>query len=105
MSAFGTKRTFRDDLPFVRFWSEADIGRRIVPIVFAAFDPKRTKAPSKSRSAVVLLQWYLPLRSTGEIAGETTRVHHAAGQRCGRMATGGSRAAGRDAGDWFLRHS
>jgi len=26
-SAFGTKRTYRDDLLIVRFWSRADIGR------------------------------------------------------------------------------
>src|SRR5262249_11455811 len=38
---------------------------------------KPTKAPSKSRSVVGLPQCYLPLRSTGEIAGETARVHHA----------------------------
>jgi len=31
--------------------------------------PQPTKAPSKSRSAVGLPQCYLPLRSTGEIAG------------------------------------
>src|SRR5215471_5574331 len=37
-------------------------------------DPQPTKAPSKSRSAVGLPQCYLPLRSTGEIAGETARV-------------------------------
>jgi hypothetical protein len=28
-SAFGTKRTCRDDLLFVRFWGEADIGQRL----------------------------------------------------------------------------
>src|SRR5262249_56210415 len=45
-------------------------------------DPQPTKAPSKSRSAVGFPRCYRPLRSTGEIAGETARVHHAA-RRCG----------------------
>src|SRR5262245_63109282 len=62
-------------------------------------DPQPTKAPSKSRSAVGLPQWYLALRSTGEIAGETARFHHAARRRGGGVATRGARAAARDAGD------
>src|SRR5262245_57013313 len=33
---------------------EADMGRRIVPLIYAGFDPKPTKTPSKSRSAVGL---------------------------------------------------
>src|ERR1700730_7429093 len=51
------------------------------PILTSALvthDPKRAKSALKSRSAVGLPQCYLPLRSTGEIAGETARVHHAA---------------------------
>jgi len=48
-----------------------------------AIDPQPTKAPSKARSAVGLLQCYLPLRSTGEMAGETALVHHAARRRGG----------------------
>src|SRR5262245_18048747 len=36
---------------------------------------------------------YLPLRSTGEIAGETARFHHAA-RWCGGVAARGARAAG-----------
>src|SRR5262245_51426967 len=60
------------------------------------FDPQPTKAPSKSRSAVGLPQCYLPLRSTGEIAGETARVHHAARRRGGCVAGSGGRAAA----DW-----
>src|SRR5262245_58837955 len=50
-------------------------------MALVANDPQPTNAPSKSRSAVGLPQCYLPLRSTGEIAGETPRVHHAARQR------------------------
>src|SRR5262245_44526830 len=49
----------------------------------SASDPEPTKAPLKSRSAVGLPQCYLPLRSTGETAGETARVHHAARRRGG----------------------
>jgi hypothetical protein len=41
-SAFGTKRTYRDNRLFVRFRGKADMGRRTVPIVSAASDPKRT---------------------------------------------------------------
>ena len=41
----------------------------------------------------VLPQCYLALRSTGEIAGETAHVHHAARRR-GRMAARGEAAAG-----------
>src|SRR5262245_38686823 len=62
-------------------------------------DPKRTKAPSKSRSAVSLPQCYLPLRSTGEIAGETARVHHAARRRGSCVAARGARAAASSADD------
>jgi hypothetical protein len=35
------------------FGGEADMGRRTVPIVSAASDPKRTKVGLKSRSAAV----------------------------------------------------
>src|SRR5262249_18558869 len=61
----------------------------------SAFDPQRTKAPSKSRSAVGRPRCYLPLRSTGEITGETARVHHASRRRGGRVAARGAGAAGR----------
>src|SRR5262245_30333180 len=64
-------------------------------------DPQPTKAPSKSRSAVGLPQWYLALQSTGEIAGETARFHHAARRR-GGVAGRGARAAAGDAGDRVL---
>src|SRR5262249_17661787 len=57
-----------------------------------ADDPNRTKAPRKSRSAVGLPRCYLSLRSTGEIAGETARVRHAAWRR-GGVAARGARAA------------
>src|SRR5262245_53048627 len=62
MSAFGANRTRRDG------GNDAN-------------DPKRTWVGLKSRSAVGLPQCYLPLRSTGEIAGETARLHHAARRR------------------------
>src|SRR5262245_55649368 len=62
------------------------------------FDHELTSAGLKSRSAVGLPQCYLPLRSTGEIAGETARVHHAA-RRGGGVAAGGAGAAGGQAAD------
>jgi len=37
-AAFGTKRTYRHDLLFVRFRSKADMRCRIVQIISAAFD-------------------------------------------------------------------
>src|SRR5262245_10683541 len=64
-----------------------------------AHDPQPTKAPSKSRTAVGLPQCYRPVRSTGEIAGETARFHHAARWRSG-VAARGKGAADGDAGDW-----
>ena len=54
MSASGTKRTCRDDLLFVRFWGKADVGCESALMVLASFDPKRTKAGLKSRSAPCL---------------------------------------------------
>src|SRR5215831_13228823 len=60
---------------------------------FNSIDPQPTKAPSKSRSAVGLPQCCLPLRSTGEIAGETARVHHASRRRRCCVASRGARAA------------
>ena len=50
MSAAGTKRTFRGKRVHVRFRSEADM---VYLTACAAFDPKRSKAGSKSRSAAV----------------------------------------------------
>src|SRR5262245_5356718 len=73
--------------------------RTLVRSAIDAIDPQRTRAPSKSRSAIGLPQCYLPLRSAGEIAGETARVHHASRRR-DRMAACGARAAAEDAGDW-----
>jgi hypothetical protein len=67
-----------------------------------ATDPQPTKAPSKSRSAVGLPQCYLPLRSTGEIAGETARLHHAPRRRRGCVAARGARAAAGDAANVIL---
>src|SRR5262249_58499745 len=67
----------------VRFRSKADVRCRLALMISGAIDPKRTTASSKSRSAVSLPQCYLPLQSTGEIAGETARVHHAARRRIG----------------------
>ena len=67
-----------------------------------ATDPQPTKAPSKSRSAVGLPQWYLPLRRTGEIAGETARLHHAPRRRRGCVAARGARAAAGDAANVIL---
>src|SRR5262249_45484418 len=62
---------------FGRDRSEADIPRASGGSRSDKNDPEPTKAPSKSRSAVGLPQCYLPLRSTGEMARETSRVHHA----------------------------
>src|SRR5262249_39760965 len=67
---------------------------RVTSAASVVDDPKPTKAPSKSRSAVGLAQCYLPLPGTGEIAGETPRVHIAARWRSGRVAACGARAAG-----------
>ena len=50
MSAAGTKRTFRGKRVHVRFRSEADM---VYLTACAAFDPKRSKAGSKSHSAAV----------------------------------------------------
>src|SRR5262245_35047423 len=69
----------------------------------SASDPELTKAPLKSRSAVGLPQCYLPLRSTGETAGETARVHHPARRRGGSVAARGARAAG--GSDAACRHT
>src|SRR5215467_7223696 len=77
----------------VCFWGKADKRRGTALTALVADDPNRTKAPRKSRSAVGLPRCYLPLRSTGEIAGETARVHHAARRRGGRLAARGARAA------------
>jgi len=41
------------------FWGKADMGRRTVPIISAASDPKRTLRELKSRSAAVEA-WYHP---------------------------------------------
>src|SRR5262249_50810571 len=69
-----------------RFRGEAE---HVASVGSAAVDnPQPTKAPSNSRSAVGLPQCYLPLQSTGEIAGETARVHHAARRRCCVAARG-----------------
>src|SRR5262245_39465438 len=80
--------------------SKADIDDRAALTASVADDPKPTKAPSKSRSAVDHSQWYLPAGSTGD-AIETTRVHHAHRGR-GSMAAGGARAAAwrAHAADW-----
>src|SRR5262249_59303818 len=51
MSAFGTKQTQRDVCLLVRFRGKADIRCRLALMLSAAFDPKRTKAEVKSRSA------------------------------------------------------
>src|SRR5262249_51371700 len=81
-----------------RVGDEAEIlcPTRAVPV----FDPQPAKAPSKSRSAVGLPQCYLPLRSTGETAGETARVHHAAQRRCDGVARRGARAAIQVSANW-----
>src|SRR5262245_15456122 len=86
---------------FVRFRGKADMDDRTALTASVADDPELTKAPLKSRSAVGLPQCYLPLRSTGETAGETARVHHPARRR-GGMAARGARAAADDAGDWVF---
>ena len=41
-SAYGTKRTSRCKLAYVRFWGEADVRCRLALMACAAFDPKRT---------------------------------------------------------------
>jgi hypothetical protein len=50
-SAVGTKQTYRGARYFVRFRSNADMGRRIASIIFAAFDPERALRGLKSRTA------------------------------------------------------
>src|SRR5262245_36168247 len=91
-------------LPIVRFRDEADMDDRPASTSAVAIDPKRTKAPRKSRSAIGLPQCYLPLRSTGKNAVETARVHHAARRRGGRVAARGARAAAGTPGDRLPRH-
>jgi hypothetical protein len=39
---YGTKRTSRCKLAYVRFWGEADMRCRLALMACAAFDPKRT---------------------------------------------------------------
>jgi hypothetical protein len=39
MSAYGTKRTCRDGLPFVRFWGEADVLRPLALPASVVNDP------------------------------------------------------------------
>ena len=51
--ATGIKRACRDALLIVRVRDKADMGRRSVPIISDAIDPKRTCPGSKSRSAAV----------------------------------------------------
>src|SRR5262249_28058666 len=89
--------TLRRNAPFrVVIGGIADMPRASRTFGCDATDPQPTKAPSKSRSAVGLPQCYLALRSTGEIAGETARVHYAARRR-GGIAARGARAAAGDA--------
>jgi hypothetical protein len=47
------------------FGSKADMGHRMVPIISAAFDPKRTFVGSKSRSAAMPRCAIPSFRSTG----------------------------------------
>jgi hypothetical protein len=49
----GTKRTCRDGLFIVRFWREADMPRPPIAYRSAAYDPDRSFAHSKSRSAAI----------------------------------------------------
>jgi hypothetical protein len=53
-SGFGTERTYRDGLPFVRFWGEADVLRLLALPASVVNDPKRTYRGLKSRSAAAL---------------------------------------------------
>src|SRR5262245_4321359 len=93
---------------YVRFWHKADIARcRRVCLLSersghgtsaatyrpAADDPQRSSGRLKSRSAVGPSQWYLPAGSTGDIAIEPARVHHAAWRSGGYVAARGARAA------------
>src|SRR5215472_3738352 len=97
MSAIDTKRTCAPHRSMSAYRGKADMSshRRM-----SASDPKRTSTRLKSRSAVGLPQWYLPVGSTGDTAIETARVHHAARQCGDRVAGRGAHAAGGDAGYW-----
>jgi hypothetical protein len=48
-----------------RFRGKADMGRPIVAMTSTAYDPNRSLAGSKSRSAAVLRVLFLLFRSTG----------------------------------------
>src|SRR5215831_546019 len=49
-SAFGTKRTSRDDLIIVRFRGEADMRRGVAPTASVADDPTRTVPASRCQT-------------------------------------------------------
>jgi hypothetical protein len=52
MSAHGAKRTYRDDLLFVRFRAKADKQARVASTASVVNDPEPTQAGSKSRRAL-----------------------------------------------------
>ena len=77
MSAFGTKRTYRDDLLIVRFWRTADMRSRPALIASDANDPDRTqtglagcdrKQPARERPKLQPLLPKHPLDRVGEAA-------------------------------------
>src|SRR6266849_11003310 len=78
MSAHGTKRTWRDVCPFVRFRGEADIPRCILTIMSDANDPTRTSASSQFRSA-----------AEGFASGSRTAPLHVAPHACCDVVSNG----------------
>jgi len=77
ISAFGTKRTYRDDLLIVRFWCTADMRSRPALIASDANDPDRTqtglagcdrKQPARERPKLQPLLPKHPLDRVGEAA-------------------------------------
>src|SRR5262245_33775935 len=100
-SAFGTKRTYRDDLLIVRFWSRADIGR-----VRCLLRPTRMTHSGHERApfaAMHGLTCYTP--HDPWVCGqrdEAARVHYAPQRRGRRVAAGSARAAAGDARRWHF---
>ena len=68
---YGTKRTFQDVGPFVRFRATADIHARVASTASVVNDPKRTSAGSKSCSAAcpVVASWTASLPRIPHRAG------------------------------------